>query len=134
MLGFCLCIQSKFEQVKKNIFESSWNIGIKKKKIKSKALYAGGPKPLVPAQLSLTHWPAFQPVQPILHVRHLHVGPALSAYSPLINPIESGGRSRHYRGLGCGGRAQRLTPISPGGCVARAPVHPHSASGITELP
>jgi hypothetical protein len=61
------------------------------------------------------HWPAFQPVQPILRVRHLHVGPALSAYSPLINPTESGGRSRHYRGLGCGDRAQRLTPISPGG-------------------
>jgi hypothetical protein len=50
MLGFCLCIQSKFEQVKKNIFESSWNIGIKK----SKALCAGGPKPLVPPQLTLT--------------------------------------------------------------------------------
>ena len=39
---------------------------------------------------------------------------------PLINPTESGGRSRHYRGLGCGDRAQRLTPISPGSCVARA--------------
>jgi hypothetical protein len=43
MLGFCLCIQSKFEQVKKNIFESSWNIGIKKSKVKHCALVGRNP-------------------------------------------------------------------------------------------
>ena len=38
-------------------------------------LHAGAPT-------TWAHWPAFQPVQPILRVRHLHVGPALSAYFP----------------------------------------------------
>jgi hypothetical protein len=70
MLGFCLCIQSKFEQVKSK-FEWSWNIGIKEKnrKGKSEALYAGGPKPLVPAQT-----PSLFPSTdgPLLHSRAIH--------------------------------------------------------------
>jgi hypothetical protein len=70
MLWFCLYIQSKFEQVKTK-FESSWNIGIKEKirKGKSEALYAGGPKPLVPAQT-----PSLFPSTdgPLLHSRAIH--------------------------------------------------------------